>query len=263
MDKLSFLSVVCHCWTFWPFLFHFGDKTCCNDLLCPCVALHIGAFIGGMLQKRNFWVGGHVRLFILIVIISLPSAEITPIGIRTSSFENACCPHSGQLNTLFIHSTKKIFLIFTLCQGLFYILWIKQWPKQTKGLCLWAYDPVGEMVVNGMNERRWCETVVTAKEKKQASGKIRECPGRGDGNFRLFKESLPKKMTFEPRPEGRKGVSHVWTQGKDILGRSGPDVFKEQQESAGDLSEGNPRRRWCQGTNGGVRGRQDHADRTL
>lgn len=64
---------------------------------------------------------------ILIVTVSLPSMEIPPVGIGTSSFENAYCPHSGQLDMLLLfQQIFFFFLIFTPCQGLFYILWIKQ-----------------------------------------------------------------------------------------------------------------------------------------
>lgn len=49
---------------------------------------------------------------ILIVTVSLPSVEIPPVGIGTSSFENAYCPHSGQLDMLLLF--QQIFFFFNI-----------------------------------------------------------------------------------------------------------------------------------------------------
>lgn len=142
---------------------------------------------------------------ILIVIASLPSVEIIPINIHTINFENASSTHSGQLSMLFIHSTNN-FLTPSPCQGLFYMLWIKQWPKQTKSLVF-----MGLQSSRGERHKlpEWvksvtCSLVIKAKEKKKAIAEDQRVPRKGMLQCRRFKESLTDKMTFEPRPEERR-----------------------------------------------------------
>lgn len=77
------------------------------QLLCPCVILHIYKCIRKILPEVELLDQKIDAFVILIVIANLPSVEIIPIDIRTSNFENACSPHSGQLSRLFIHPTNN------------------------------------------------------------------------------------------------------------------------------------------------------------